>query len=1032
MPADDVNDALWTMKLGKCPDDEGLQALSGAGASVSSGDQKALNAIIRIVASEGISVQQQWGLVNAMEEKGLGSEEFTKMVQLYVLEDSEADPVKPSSLHIPLLFELAANMLGLDPAGENSDIVDPSVRDIDKVVEVDEGEDEEKLPCGGLKSFLDSVPWNVLTGINTAWALFAGDIALWTLEKDADYGIACVTLVVFFCFLFELVGNIISRRDYGAAPTMGEKMTMFFWMDVLGTFSLIPDFLIVFGMELGVPDQVVFARVARAARIGARLSRLTKLFRVQDGKSKFSGAFAGKEGMDMDDEPDVASQVGAKVADGISKKVVVLVIILLVAVPLFLYQFPIPTAGPKAGKEDSMRLLQSIKTTRMKDLGYCGNDQVTKTSFEVCKAKADECNSNFKNGIAGFGGGDTSAAIVASCALASGTGTCTLNSDSTDCDGDVDATACTFTAAVAAVTLSSCCAAVVPVVADNQDTASNEAVDCVEGSATPMCQEEADAYCTDTDRRFMSSAAVSAMSKFCSLSNDAVVAFTWVHNTAGTNNDDTFFNNSARIETLRKAELKMYGDYVDPDPDAEVPILHHFDGFEVWVDYKDKTSTRAGLDLVYMLVVCIIFAISSMVFMSDLNSLVIEPVEGLTKAMSMISKSLLDLGATSTEGGEATYIENSVLKIVSLLQVSFGDAGQRIIQRNMSAGADKLQMRQAGTKVNGCWGFSDIREFTGTTEALNENIVVFVNEFAMICHQCGEDGDAFLDKDKPDVYFSMMGQQGGKANKNVGDAFLIVWKEESESKADLALAAYRMAVQRIRDSDTLALLCAKPSFASRFPPQDQPFKKYFPCMGFGLHWGWAIEGAIGSELKTDAIYLGPHVDMADVLEMNTKEYKTPILMSEQFYNKLSADVQKTIRKVDRVMGGALTEPFDLYAANVANLEGNFFAPSVKEYVFKYTWQDDTKTYGDAPEVKTVNGQDAPEEITQGPLESMIDDWNDGFEEAVEQYISGDWPTATAGLQACLAERPWDGPTQKLLKFMKETPKADFKGYSTLK
>ena len=33
-------------------------------------------------------------------------------------------------------------------------------------------------------------------------------------------------------------------------------------------------------------------------------------------------------------------------------------------------------------------------------------------------------------------------------------------------------------------------------------------------------------------------------------------------------------------------------------------------------------------------------------------------------------------------------------------------------------------------------------------------------------------------------------------------------------------------------------------------------------MGFGLHAGWAIEGAIGSEYKIDASYLSPNVNIA--------------------------------------------------------------------------------------------------------------------------------------------------------------------------
>ena len=47
-------------------------------------------------------------------------------------------------------------------------------------------------------------------------------------------------------------------------------------------------------------------------------------------------------------------------------------------------------------------------------------------------------------------------------------------------------------------------------------------------------------------------------------------------------------------------------------------------------------------------------------------------------------------------------------------------------------------------------------------------------------------------------------------------------------------------------------------------------KDYKVKMGFGLHYGWGIEGAIGSEFKIDASYLSPNVNMAGKLESSTK------------------------------------------------------------------------------------------------------------------------------------------------------------------
>ena len=40
-------------------------------------------------------------------------------------------------------------------------------------------------------------------------------------------------------------------------------------------------------------------------------------------------------------------------------------------------------------------------------------------------------------------------------------------------------------------------------------------------------------------------------------------------------------------------------------------------------------------------------------------------------------------------------------------------------------------------------------------------------------------------------------------------------------------------------------------------------------MGYGLHTGWAIEGAIGSDFKIDASYLSPNVNLASRIEAAT-------------------------------------------------------------------------------------------------------------------------------------------------------------------
>ena len=53
-------------------------------------------------------------------------------------------------------------------------------------------------------------------------------------------------------------------------------------------------------------------------------------------------------------------------------------------------------------------------------------------------------------------------------------------------------------------------------------------------------------------------------------------------------------------------------------------------------------------------------------------------------------------------------------------------------------------------------------------------------------------------------------------------------------------------------------------------------KDYFIQMGFGLHTGWGIEGAIGSFYKIDCSYLSPNVNLAARIETATNIFKVDI------------------------------------------------------------------------------------------------------------------------------------------------------------
>lgn len=88
--------------------------------------------------------------------------------------------------------------------------------------------------------------------------------------------------------------------------------------------------------------------------------------------------------------------------------------------------------------------------------------------------------------------------------------------------------------------------------------------------------------------------------------------------------------------------------------------------------------------------------------------------------------------------------------------MGFGDAGSAIIGTNMAKSGDVDPMLP-GKRKWAIYGFCDIRNFTDATEVLQKDVMLFVNNIAEIVH-------------------SMVDRFRGSANKNIGDAFLLVWK----------------------------------------------------------------------------------------------------------------------------------------------------------------------------------------------------------------------------------------------------------------
>lgn len=161
------------------------------------------------------------------------------------------------------------------------------------------------------------------------------------------------------------------------------------------------------------------------------------------------------------------------------------------------------------------------------------------------------------------------------------------------------------------------------------------------------------------------------------------------------------------------------------------------------------------------------------------------------------------------------------------------------------------------------------------------------------------------------VVHSICHAYGGSANKNIGDAFLLSWRLNTpntdnpdtfvaeKNEADKALlSVIKISIALHYDDFFLEGMseAARDRLKAKFSKRPGHLVK----VGFGLHAGKAVEGAIGSHRKLDATYVSNEVELAEFLESSTKTYGVVMLLSGQFYQLLHPSNQRRCRIIDQV------------------------------------------------------------------------------------------------------------------------------------
>ena len=396
---------------------------------------------------------------------------------------------------------------------------------------------------------------------------------------------------------------------------------------------------------------------------------------------------------------------------------------------------------------------------------------------------------------------------------------------------------------------------------------------------------------------------------------------------------------------LTKTYDDIYSDYLRDQHIIKITISGQgyitIGNFNMYKEWRDDAMVK----FVTTIFILILWVMAEIIFGGPLMNLVVHPIERMVRLLSMMTMDPLGYRSTAEfrqllqedeeitneswtkemiRGMETHYLMSTIQRIADLLRIGFGSAGVEIIRNNLISGRneDVLLLNKQGGNVSCIFLFCDIRQFTDATESLQEEVFVFTNKIAAVVH-------------------SICHSYGGSANKNIGDAFLVSWrldespvKENDDNDADdyhlrgrtsgftaNSNQADKALLSVVKISQALfydeyfthgmseaAKTRLKTKLCNRMGPLVQ--------MGFGLHAGSAVQGAIGSQRKLDATYISGSVERAEFLESSTKTYGVPILMSDSFYNLLDSANRYRCRKVDQLLflnedNSNLTDPLEI-------------------------------------------------------------------------------------------------------------------------
>lgn len=290
---------------------------------------------------------------------------------------------------------------------------------------------------------------------------------------------------------------------------------------------------------------------------------------------------------------------------------------------------------------------------------------------------------------------------------------------------------------------------------------------------------------------------------------------------------------------------------------------------------SDYTAPISKLKIIYLIIDSIIFILGIFII-SRMVTLIVNPIRKLEKETQYIKNFNLEpRERIFSRIKEVIELSNGLQSMKMGLRSFQKYVPASLVRQLIKLGED---VRIGGTKRDLAVFFSDIKDFTTITEKADSNQLV-----QQVCNYF-------------DSFSRIIIENNGTIDKYIGDAIMAFWGAPVPVKHTCKHAAISAlgCKQKLLEMNLRWGKQGMPQFETRF----------------GVHFGEALVGNIGSSERLNYTALGDTVNIASRLVNANKAYGTCILVSESIYQQIKDEFQ--LRFVDQVRFKGKVESIAIY------------------------------------------------------------------------------------------------------------------------